>query len=306
MGEERWVAAVDVGGTDLKSGLIRRAEGPIGYELAAVNTAPTRADEGPEALVARLADMITRHHPAPRAYGVVVPGIVSGGVAHRAVNIGFIDYPLRERLTELTGLPGIVDHDVRAAGLAEWRTGPFADARNLLFLPLGTGTPAALVVDGRPLVADGYAGELGHVAVQAAAGRACPCGQVGCLERVSSAAGVRRSYVELAGLAEAEAPATVDIADLARAGDHAARQAFVLAVDGLTEALVLAASVLGPEVVVLGGGLAGAHDLLVEPLRAALTERLTFQRGPAIELAHLGSRAGLIGAGLLALEGVDL
>ncbi len=105
-------------------------------------------------------------------------------------------------LTELTGLPGVVAHDVRSAGLAEWRLGSGVGADNLLFLSIGTGIAGAMVVDGRMLDAGGYAGEIGHTRVTAAGDARCACGQVGCLETLASAAGVARTYARLAGTAD--------------------------------------------------------------------------------------------------------
>ena len=249
-----------------------------------------------------------------RGFGVVVPGVidVAAGVVRAATNVGWYDVPLRDRLTARTGLPGVVAHDVRSGGLAEWRLGGGRGATNLLFLPLGTGIAGAMVVDGRLLDADGYAGEIGHLPVPAGGDRECPCGLRGCLETVSSATGVVRSYLSVAGdpLAEAEAgqARAVDaraVADGARAGDPAAGAAFDLAVAGLTEALVTYATLLAPETVVIGGGLAGAFDLIGARVEAGVARRLSFQRSPHLVPARLGADAGVIGAGLVGWDRVD-
>ena len=123
-------------------------------------------------------------------YGVVVPGIVDAatGTVRAAPNVDWVDVPLRDQLTELTGLPGVVAHDVRSAGLAEWRLGSGVGAENLLFLSIGTGIAGAMVVDGRMLDAGGYAGEIGHTRVTAAGDRRCACGQ----SRLSGDAGLGR------------------------------------------------------------------------------------------------------------------
>lgn len=238
-----------------------------------------------------------------RGYGVVVPGVidVAAGVVRAAANLGWYDVPLRERLTTRTGLPGAVAHDVRSGGLAEWRLGAGQGATNLLVLPLGTGIAGAMVVDGRLLDADGYAGEIGHLPVCAGGDRECRCGQRGCLETVGSATGVVRSY-----LAATEGPA-VDartVADRARTGDAAALAAFDLAVQGLIEALAMYATLLAPQTVVLGGGLAGSFDLIGPQVEAGLAERLSFQRSPRLVPARLGADAGVIGAGLVGWDGV--
>jgi len=236
-------------------------------------------------------------------YAVVVPGVIdlAAGVVRAATNLGWYDLPLRERLDALTGLPGVVGHDVRSGGLAEWRLGVGRGATNLLFLPLGTGIAGAMVADGRLLDADGYAGEIGHLPVRAGGERVCDCGQRGCLETVASATGVVRSYLAAAGGAELDARR---VADLARAGDPDARGAFDLAVEGLTEALHAYATLLGPETVVVGGGLAGSFDLVGPPVEAALADRLTFQRPPRLLPGSLGADAGVVGAGLVGWDRV--
>lgn len=238
-----------------------------------------------------------------RGYGVVVPGVIDTprGVVRAATNVGWYDVPLRDRLTRSTGLTGAVAHDVRSGGLAEWRLGAGRGATNLLFLPLGTGIAGALVVDGRLLDADGYAGEIGHLPVAAGGDRPCSCGQRGCLETVGSATGVVRSYAQHSGAPGVDART---IAGLARSGDPAARAAFDLAVEGLTEALTAATMLLAPEAVVVGGGLVASFDLIGPPVQRALAERLTFQRCPRLVPARLGADAGVIGAGLVGWDRV--
>lgn len=302
-----YVVAVDLGGTLTKVARVGRdgtSEPPVRL--------PTSSVAG-EVSVPWLADVLTRtvaERPDARCvgYGVVVPGIidVARGVVRAASNVGWYGLPLRDRLGERTGLRGTVAHDVRSGGLAEWRVGagrlPSGDGvANLLFLPLGTGIAGAMVVDGRLVDADGYAGEIGHTAVAAAAGRDCLCGQRGCLELVASATGVARTYAEVSGGPAVEAR---EVAARARSGDAAAQAAFGVAVAALGQALLTYATLLGPEVVVLGGGLAGAFDLLGPPVEAALAAAMTFQRRPRLVPARLGADAGVIGAGLVGWDRV--
>lgn len=293
-----YVVAVDLGGT-LTKVASARADGTV----SGVVRLPTLMVDG-QASVSWLASVVedavaARPGEVCRGYGVVVPGIIDvpRGVVRAAPNVGWSDMPLRDRLTELTGRTGTVDHDVRSGGLAEWRVGAGVGARNLLFLPLGTGIAGAMVVDGRLVDADGYAGEIGHLAVPAAGDTPCLCGQRGCLETVASATGVTRTHARLAGTGALDAR---EVAELARSGDPAARQAFDLAVTALVEALTAYATLLGPETVVVGGGLVGAFDLLGPPIAAGLDARLAFQRRPQLVPARLGADAGVIGAGLVA------
>jgi glucokinase len=305
------VIAVDLGGS-----LTKIAYADEHGRLGRVDRLPTPVSSGSDGLVQWLADQVRAYAVATPAasclgFGVVVPGIIESatGRVRAAPNVGWYDVPLRDRLTELTGLPGAVAHDVRTGGVAEWRLGAGRGVDNLLFLPLGTGIAGAMVVDGRMLDADGYAGEIGHIRVKVAQDLPCECGQVGCLETVASAAGVARSYLRLSGDlttpgAGGAFPDARQVADLARTGDMAARTAFAVAADALSEALLLYLTLLGPELVIIGGGLSGAADLFVPQVNKALKARVAFQRVPRLVPATLGADAGVIGAGLVGWDEV--
>ena len=228
----------------------------------------------------------------------MVPGIIDtpSGLVRAAPNVGWFDLPLQAELDQRTGLRGVVDHDVRSAGLAEWQLGAGSGASQLIFVALGTGIAAALITDGRLIRADGYAGELGHLATPSAGDRPCACGRAGCLETVASASGVVRTFTERTGLTPSGA---AEVADRAHAGEAAAVEAFDLARRALAEALDAAVTLLGPELVIIGGGLSGAYDLLAVPLEEDLAARLSIQRMPRLAQASLGADAGLIGAGLV-------
>ena len=305
MAEEEFIVAVDVGGTLTK---IAYAD-PTGALTGSARLS-THLAEGGAGLVPWLAATIRRwvdQRPGDRClgYGVVVPGIVDAatGTVRAAPNVDWVDVPLRYQLTELTGLSGVVAHDVRSAGLAEWRLGSGQGADNLLFLSIGTGIAGAIVVDGRMLDAGGYAGEIGHTRVTAAGDMRCACRQVGCLETLASAAGVARTYARLAGTADsagsAERIGADQVANLARSGDPSAQRAFDRATAALTEALINYVTLLGPELIVIGGGLSGAADLFVPQVVDAMATAMTFQRLPRIVTANLGADAGVIGAGLV-------
>lgn len=293
------VVAVDLGGTLTKIAFVA-ADG----SASEVRRVPTKLDDRgavpPEWLAGLIAEAArSRREANVVGYGFVAPGIIDavGGVVRVAPNVGWRDVSIRRLLDNQTGLTGAIGHDVRAGGLAEWRLGGRAEVNNLLFLPLGTGIAGASVVDGRLLDADGYAGEIGHLHVSVA-DQHCACGAYGCLETIASAAGVARSYLRTAGLRRSAS----EVADLARQGDQAALQAFAVAVAGLAEALAAYVALLGPELVIIGGGLSGAADLIMAELAEALDDRLSFHRRPRLVTATLGSDAGVRGAGLLGWE----
>ncbi|MFD9066570.1 ROK family protein [Kitasatospora purpeofusca] len=294
------VIALDVGGTGMKGAVLDHSMRP----LHTVHRPTPRAD-GPAAVLDAITDTLLALNrsaaesglPVHHA-GVAVPGIVDDARrrAVRSVNLGWHDLPLATLLEERTGLSVALGHDVRAGGVAECAMGAARGAEDVLFVAIGTGIAAALVCDGRPLLAGGYAGEIGHIPVPSGAGP-CACGGSDCLETVASAAAVASAYTARTGRPVSGA---ADVAALTAQGDPVARAVWDRAATALAEALATAATLLAPELIVLGGGLAEADRLLLDPVRAGLAERLTFQRRPVVVRAELGDRAACLGAGLAA------
>ena len=300
------VAAVDVGGTRVKAALVDRA----GVEVVATTEATPPGLGAPGALVGAVESTLGRllgdaEHQGYAVRlggcGVVVPGVVDDarGAAVWSANLGWRDVEVVGPLEGRVGLPVALGHDVRAGLLAEARWGAARGVDNVLFVPLGTGIAGALMVDGLVLQGGGYAGELGHVEVEPE-GPVCGCGARGCLEAVSSAAAIERSYAARLGLTE---HVTAErIAALVVSGDPDASAVWTHAVSALARALVMAVTLSGVERILVGGGLSRSGDVLLEPLRHAVSERLTFQRQPSVELAALGDRAGCLGAACLAWD----
>ncbi|GGW53431.1 sugar kinase [Streptomyces xantholiticus] len=239
---------------------------------------------------------------AAEAAGVAVPGIVDAehGIAVYAANLGWRDVPMRELLSRrLDGAPVALGHDVRTGGLAEGRIGAGRGADRFLFVPLGTGIAGAIGIAGTiEAGAHGCAGEIGHIVVRPG-GPACGCGQRGCLETLASAAAVTRAWAAASGDHAADA---ADCAKAVEAGDKTATTVWQEAVDALADGLVTALTLLDPGTLIIGGGLAEAGETLFTPLRAAVEERVTFQKLPTIVPAALGDTAGCLGAGLLAWD----
>jgi glucokinase len=299
------VVAVDVGGTDMKAALV--AGTPT--EATAVTSrrrATPRGEDGSataHAVVSAIVELVDElrgvvDHPID-AVGVVVPGVVdeAEGIGVFSANLGWRDFPFRLLLTERTGLPVSFGHDVRAGGLAEHRLGSARGRTDVVIMPIGTGIAAALMIGGRLHV---HGGELGHVDV--GHGEPCGCGQRGCVETVASSAAIARRYSARTGKNVDRASV---VADLVRAGDPDAVAVWHDAVDALAKGILIAATLLGPEAVVLGGGLALAGDLLIEPLRKRLAELIVFQRQPDLLLAALGDEAGCLGAALMAIDALE-
>ncbi|UQA93628.1 ROK family protein [Streptomyces halobius] len=301
----RHVIALDVGGTGMKAALAG-ADGNLLHEARR----PTGRERGPEAVVEAILGFAAelrelgreRFGTAAEAAGVAVPGIVdeAAGTAVYAANLGWRNVPMRALLSErLGGIPVALGHDVRTGGLAEGRIGAGADADRFLFVPLGTGIAGAIGINGRiEGGAHGSAGEIGHIVVRPG-GRACGCGQRGCLETLASAAAVGRDWAAACGDPQATA---ADAAKAVESGDARALAVWQHAVDALADGLVTGLTLLDPRTLIIGGGLAEAGDTLFVPLREAVRRRVTFQQLPSIVPAALGDAAGCLGAGLLAWD----
>lgn len=296
------VVAVDVGGTGMKGALVD-SSGTAVLTARRATPAQAGADAVVEALAHFAAALVAEgqsRRAEVRAVGIAVPGIVDDhrGVAVFSANLGWRELPLRQLLASRLELPVVLVQDVRAGGLAEVRRGAARGAPDAVFIPVGTGVAAAILAGGQLVTGAGYAGELGHVVVDPA-GAVCRCGSRGCLETVASASAVARRY------SERTQRRVVDAAEVARRvslGDADARAVWHEAVDALAGALATVTTLLAPEVIVVGGGLAESGELLLGPLRTGLNARLTFQRRPQVVRAELGDNAGCLGAALLALE----
>ncbi|MFG2394790.1 ROK family protein [Streptomyces lavendulae] len=304
-GSRTCVIALDVGGTSMKGALLDRTMRP----LATLRSSTPRR-QGHEAtvdaitwLLRDLAGAAVGIGVEPVAAGIVVPGIVDEPTqrAVHSVNLGWYDLPLAAVLTDATGLPVRIGHDVRAGGTAESRLGAARGFDDALFVAIGTGISAALLVEGRPLRACGYAGEIGHLTVAPGAEQ-CACGMRGCLEAVASARAIAAAYAARSGH---EVEGAEEVAALVARADPVACRVWERAVEALAEAFAACAAVLAPEVIVVGGGLSQAGGLLIDPLRIALDRRLSCQRRPKLVRAALGEQAGCLGAGLLGWEAAD-
>lgn len=293
----REVIAVDLGGTTIKGAVLDAAS-----TVRRERSRPTPVDKGPDAVIAALLELIgeLRSEGEIGAVGVVVPGHVdaASGRAIFAANVGFRDVPLREIIAGATGLPALLEHDVRAAGIAEDELGATAGVDDYLLAVIGTGIAAAIKSGGRAVGgATSLPGELGHIPVWPG-GELCSCGQRGCLERYSSAAAITRRYAAAGGepgLSAGEVLAR-------RADDPAAARVWTEAVQALALAFTTCTYLLDPQLIVIGGGLSAAGDALLAPLREEMSKLVLWRPVPSLRLSALGARAGLLGAAVLARQ----
>ncbi len=194
------------------------------------------------------------------------------------------------------GLPVKLENDANVGALGEHRFGAARGARDIAYVRLSAGIGLGLVLNGSPYRGRlGFAGELGHVRVVSSGGALCRCGNRGCLETVASAAAV----------ADALGVHVPRVVELVEAGDAAALAAVAAAGEAVGEVVAAMVNVLNPELVVIGGELAGAGDVLLDPLRRAISESVIRPSAAAVEarLGALGERAEVLGAAALVLAG---
>jgi glucokinase len=312
------VVGIDVGGTKILGRLVDPAR-PL--EVLAAERVDTPL--GGDRIVAAIAGVVDHLTTAAGveqvgAVGIGAPGLVSrAGVVVTSPNLpGVRELDLRGALHGATGLDVVVENDATCAMVAEHRVGAAVGSRHACLVTLGTGIGGGLVVEGEVLRGtSGFAGEPGHMVVDRT-GPPCPCGRRGCWERFASGSGLGRLAREAAEAGNADevvARAGGDVQDVR--GEHLTQAALDGDPDALEVmreyawwvALGLAnlATLLDPEVMVLGGGLAAAGPVLLEPAREAFASHLlgAAARPPvSIVIAELGPDAGAIGAALLAAD----
>lgn len=251
------------------------------------------------------------------AVGVGIPGLVdSEGTMHFAPNLpAGVGVDFRARVAAAVGAPRVViDNDATCAALGEWKLGAASEATDAVVVTLGTGIGAGIISGSRLLRgAHGYAGEAGHMVVDRS-GPLCSCGRRGCWERYASGSGLARlareaasagrlpAVMALAG-GDEESVRGEHVTEAAQAGDPGALE--VMADLGWWIALGLAnlTALLDPSVIVIGGGLAAAGALLLDPTRSAFADVVyAGGQGPGVRIvgAALGELAGAVGAALIA------
>ncbi len=305
---------IDVGGTKILGGVVDE-EGNVLEELRVVSPA-TDVAAIEEAITRLVVDLTGRHRV--EAVGVGAAGYIdkARSVVMFAPNLAWRDLDLRAELEARVGLPVVVENDANAAAWGEFRYGAGEDVDDLLLVTVGTGVGGGVVLDGLlHRGAFGVGGEIGHMRV-VPDGILCGCGNRGCLESYGSGSALVREARAAASAGSLLArdlldraggdPAAITgplVTEGAQAGDPFCVEQLVVLGTWLGDGIASLAAVLDPAVVVIGGGVSAAGDLLLDPIRTAFGRQLT-GRGhrplAEIRLARLGNRAGLIGAADLA------
>ena len=303
---------VDLGGTKMAVGVLD-SDRRVLYR----STAPSlglHQDEVLATLERELRKAIAAR-PEAAGIGLGIPCTIdrARGVAINAVNLDLRDFPVRDFVSERIGIPTFIDNDANVAAIAEHRFGAGRGARDVVMLTIGTGIGGGLILEGRPYRGSTGAGaELGHIVIDKD-GPPCQgnCPNRGCVEALASGHALGR---EGASAAEREpdsalgrlraAGSEIDgkaVTDAALAGDPVAVEAVATIGRNLGVALSSLANIFDPDVIVIGGGVSLAGELLLEPARRELRARtLPPMNETPVRAAELGPDAGLIGAAALA------
>ncbi len=310
----KYCYSIDIGGTSIKYSLFDLA----GRLLRSWTLRTNRAENGKyivsDIAITLLADMDSESIQKEELIGIglgVAGTVTANGLVTVAPNLGWRNYPVREKLQQLTGIPVFVLNDADAAALGEYAalTEP---VHSMVFITLGTGVGGGVIVDGNVIAGcQGAGGEIGHLHVEDRETQPCGCGGSGCLEQYSSATGVVRicrkfllrdkeNRSVLHGQQELTAQT---IFDAWKDGDEVAAKSVECMASYLGKACAMVACVVDPDLFVLGGGVANAGA----PLLAAV-EHYFFKYAYAgcknnrFQLAILGEDAGMYGAARFVLQ----
>ncbi len=305
---------VDVGGTTIKIAFFDR-EG----EMITKWEIPTNITDNGAFILSDIASSIKSYLSQEKipdeqiiGIGIGVPGPVNEqGVVNKCVNLGWEILDLHKELSALTGFPVKAGNDANVAALGECWKGGGQGAMNMVLATLGTGIGGGIVNNGKLIAgAHGAGGEIGHIIVNKQETEPCGCGNYGCIEQYGSATGVVRlakrylsSHDEASCLRELQTITCKDVFDAAKAKDHAALAITDQMYDLMGEFLASVCTVVDPEVIVLGGGVSKAGQILVDGI-APYFEKYAFHacHGTRITLATLGNDAGAYGAFKMVLD----
>ena len=306
---------VDVGGTSVKLGIF-----DVDGVLLKKWEIPTRKEEQGKYVLDDIAASIRETLKDENismedvvGVGIDVPGPVKkNGYVEVCVNLGWRDiYPAKELSARLDGIPAECGNDANAAALGEMWKGGGKGHKNVIMITLGTGVGGGIIVDGKCLVgAHGAGGEIGHLCVNYQETETCGCGKKGCLEQYASATGITR--LANMRLAKDEKPSTLrnvaemsakEVFDAVKAGDEVAIEIATEFGKYLGHALANLAAACDPAVIVIGGGVSKAGEVLLDYIKGPFKEMAFFaDKDTEFALAELANDAGICGAAKLVLK----
>jgi glucokinase len=296
------VIGVDVGGTKILAGVLDRG-GHV--DRAGERSTPVASQDELLATLDEAVEELRNDEVAALGFGLPSTIDQAAGRAVSSVHIPLADLDFRERMSERFGLPVAIDNDGNAAAIAEWRVGAGRGSQNMVMLTLGTGIGGGLILNGKPYRgATGAGAELGHIVLEYGGP---PCGH-GCdghghFEALASGSAANAEAARLLG----EGAVGQDLVERAREGDTTALVAMDEIGRRLGAGIASLINVFEPELVVLGGGFATAGDLLLGPAREVIAVEALRPGRSIVRIvpAELGTRAGLVGAGMIAFEALE-
>ena len=307
---------IDLGGTNIAVGVVTE-DGKIIADASTPTLSQRPYQEIVKDMAACARQALESAHQTladVAAVGIGIPGVADQkeGRVIFCTNLAWHDIPLRAELQKYIDKPVLIDNDATVAGLAESYAGVSKGCQSSVFLTLGTGVGAGIVINGKPWSgAHGVGSELGHMTL-VVDGVPCTCGNDGCVERYCSATAIIRmakqaclGYPEsmILSLASGDPEKIIakTVIDAAKAGDVTAVRVFDHYAKYLAITVNNITAFLDPEMIVLGGGVSRAGEFLLNAVREQLPRYLMYKTlpSPKLELAKLGNEAGIIGAALL-------
>lgn len=287
---------VDLGGTAIKTALVAKS-GKTAFSRSTAT--PQQDPSGVKSIdvLARLVKEYASEHQLS-GVGLVVPGLVDSinGVSIYSGTLGWRNLDIANRLADLTGLRVTLEHDVTASGHAENRVGAAKDYKCAVVVAIGTALAASVVIDGEIFHPHPAVGELGHTPTGNS--RPCVCGLVGCLEMTASGGALSRNYKDVTG----KNLTALEIFKQSQSLDEDAKILVDEFIEALANSFVFISALIGPDVIVLAGGVANAGGSFIERLESSLDKKLSIHRKPLLVQSLLQGESGCIGAGLLAWE----
>lgn len=300
---------IDIGGTKIAAALVDES-GQILRE-ARVATPMGDGDEIVRAVVALVEELVAGESVI--GVGVAAAGFIDAQQAKvlYAPNLSWRNYPFKAKLEALLPYEVIIENDANAAGWAEFRFGAGRGTKNMTMLTIGTGVGGAVIADSKMLRGGfGIAGELGHIRV-VPDGRLCGCGAHGCIEQYGSGTALLRAARELADSSEEAGSRLRQLRQ--EAGELTGEQVYQAILEGdagalrllrelgawLGQTIASLSAVLDPELVVIGGGVSSAGELLLEPIREAYLANMPargFRPELQLKIAEFVNDAGVVGA----------
>jgi glucokinase len=308
------VAGIDIGGTKIAVALES-----LGGERIAGRRFPTLAPLGPEAIIGNIAaavdEMSAEARAEVRAVGLGCPGSVDRerGTVLNPINLpGWHEFPVVRTIEERLGVPAAIENDAKLAALGEHAHGAGRGFKDIVYLTISTGVGGGVIVNNQLLRRLG-AGEVGHMTILPD-GPPCGCGSRGCLDALCSGTAIARRARELLAAGEPSAltqmvagPGKITartVAEAARAGDALARRVWDEMIHYLSIGVGNVVTILAPEAVVLGGGVASSGEQLLGPLRPLVEQRARMIPVESLRIlqAALGGESGIHGALVLARQ----